>query len=483
MFLLRFILTSFFFISLDLNAYSVIIYGADTEQLDEKATVEMLMNFTGPKPLHFLNHPNDIHSPEYEILFTQQEAADALFIQRKLKEAYPTLRNLHVQAIPTTLWDLTTLCLHFNQKGVGTYFEKSALIGKFLSEHGQTTQDLKIYAHQLLEEIKRSNPNSVPDQDLREALVTELAQGDDALIMKELDAEIQAIRENKFHVIRATEGCKSQQDELLDSPICAMNQLIQELQSENHNVEPWFLTREFSFSTSLLAGAIFDGYNKLVPSACTFERHHRQKSKFIYSLALDRKWILEDIGNTVYFQKSTLYTDGILGSGEEFHPRITFDWSALSAGKTLDETSPLLSKTIKDIKTGDHLCEVKINNTDMKWSRPMLILLSHYILKVLQILNDAQILASQDISLSPDEIQQNHQTAFKQVLALVSTQQPIIASPAGAASADIAPASTYKAPTPDELLKEFGATSFDELFAMSLAEAQAAYDGDNEDEG
>lgn len=446
------------FMAVNSHASSLIVFSRSDKELTDAIRLAIdkdLRDFTGPAPKHFIEHPEDIEHPEYAMLFSDEPFADSKFMQAKLDVDYPDL-DLDVQTIPTTLWDMTiikewrkdpqnplfTIEKTFTNQDllkearVNRYFYFSKKIGELLQGRNKSQETFKSLVKESLRQVASVKSGNT---ELNQAFEKEYehAENGQSLVLKMVDEEYQAAKENQVLLIRGTNGLELYLDphavkpvddmlkkatgelresllkrkaefyeknkdawyssetdkrKILDFPLHVaavdaatyeMNTLKKKLGEE----EPDFFsdtTRRISYGTSVMGGFLRDSFNRSL-SACTFVFYARGHAKFVYTLLLDKKWLLGEGKDFFHFDKQNLYTDPLFGYGESFHPQI----------RSL-QIAPLSIATLYNVISSgnvaydDKLPDIPVAAKDEELKKDITIF-TQYALKVAELLTHARI--------------------------------------------------------------------------------------------
>jgi hypothetical protein len=108
----------------------------------------------------------------------------------------------------------------------------------------------------------------------------------------------------------------------LDYPIDTGKKNLGEALWSFNFIKDFVETIELSYAFSVLDGFLFDSFNKTT-SACTYEFLVKHPEINVYSLAFEKSYLWGPVGKELmYLPKGALDTEGILGFGEVFHPRL-----------------------------------------------------------------------------------------------------------------------------------------------------------------
>jgi hypothetical protein len=361
-------------IATQVQASSLIVYGGNLSDEDKIAIDGLLREYTGPAAAHFIKNPTAVNDPQFALLFSDEPFAEEKFMRNMLQEKYPSVK---VEAIPTTLWDTTVARLwltdqsthdRYNQIGslqgakkvkkehVLRYFDIAAEIGKQIDTEGQKHDKFK---SMIIDNLRLIKENAIPlgNADYVNSLTHEydnIIGGKTSLLLELVDEEYEAALNNKFMIIRATNGGRMavaldpslkesvlshenkwqysdkdnrkiidfQTHSIGDSVFENIGRLERDIKDPNlTEIDTWHYTKDFSYATSLLGGVLYDSFNR-TQSASSFVYYAKGATNIVYTLMLDKKWTFGLGRNMFYFMHNGLYTDAIFGSQEAFHPRM-----------------------------------------------------------------------------------------------------------------------------------------------------------------
>lgn len=386
------------------NASCILVYGdLNTTDEEKQQVTDFLQRYTGPSATHFREHPEDIDNPDFQALFAVKPYAEVDFVQHHLREKFPH-RSLKVRAIPTTLWDCfaaTNYLTNESFKKQVTYNKmESSLFYLISNSIGSTLQSMEslpensdsgpvhLYKTLCIKYLQRIQLAEKETDHRKISLVNELTKiesGQESILMRMIEEEYQAGYDNKFLIVRSTEGVqlyeekkdpahmetylakieghyldsiylcgdteekaaelrefltqKLMQDlerpkwyqgdagvKILDFPLKMHGSLFGKMASFFTNVQKNNWRQIVGEGKNIsYATSLLSGliFDSFLKKggACSFAHYLLKQDDFFYALPLPKKW-LYTIGNSIFHFNTTLQNLGIFGAGEVFHPRI-----------------------------------------------------------------------------------------------------------------------------------------------------------------
>jgi hypothetical protein len=367
---------------------SVIVSGDGLDMAQRKVVVETLSACDGLVPLMFSKDPSLVNDPAYARMFEGGPENRLSFFADTFKAVLPEAK-LKMKMVPQTVWDLFVLCKMAEMRSRSKE-EATAVLSRYnYTEHSykDKSSDHKTalyfdFSTELLTQLEGRDASLELLCDFMTGMVTKLKSFDsvphlqastltimmkdihadwtskDSILLQGLKIEWQAMMENCVPMFRST-SIQSLVEEkpdfatidlllqpirentvLLDVPYYGKDYMVakdacQYVAEYAGLFKEYFPTygdsgTDWSFSSSLLAGGIYDGYNK-AKSASTFVFHRRSNhgangarrvNNLLYAVSVPRKELLGVLSSVIKGEVGALPALGILSSGESFHPRV-----------------------------------------------------------------------------------------------------------------------------------------------------------------